>query len=488
MRKAVLTILAACLMFGLGGPGWGGASRALAAEEPAGAAVDAVVKADPQGVKEITPGKTGPGTVSVSLESADLRAVVTALARANNINLVGSDKLTGKVTLHLTDAPVLDALIVILKNAGFVLTKKDNGMYEVMTEAESLKADGAAKVKIFTIKFADIAQVAKVLVPSALPDASSIAANPATNQLIVSGTEEQLRKAEQIIKAVDTPLPQVAIEARIIEVFVDRAKSLGVSLTLAGKSKQFGGEGVGTVGIDLTQSAVQSATFDATFLSDRVDGLISTLTQKDVAEVLSAPRVTTGHGRQAEIKIVDQEPVITRTTRVVDQVTVTDETVTFQETGVTLTVTPRVLADDRIEMIVEPSVKELTGTTDTDPPVPIINTRSAKTQVTISDGKWLVIGGLMRYSERERERGVPLLKDIPLLGWFFKTTYTVREKSNLVIFVAATVLDDKKAEQDADAEQSKIRTHREKHGLKGGPFPPAGGEAPVPRPEPKKGN
>jgi len=246
------------------------------------------------------------------------------------------------------------------------------------------------------------------------------------------------------------------------------------------------------VGIDLTQSAVQSSTFDAAFLSDRVDALISALTQKDVAEVLSAPRVTTGHGRAAEIKVVDQEPVVTRTTRVVDQVTVTDEAVTFEETGVTLIVTPRVLADNRIELVVEPSVKELTGTTDTDPAVPIINTRSAKTTVTIYDGKWLVIGGLMRYSERKRERGVPLLMDIPVLGWFFRTTYTVREKSNLVIFVSATMLDNKKAEQDADAEQSKIKTHREKQGLEGGPFPPSpvreGGGAPVPRPKPKEGN
>jgi len=479
-------------MSGLGGPGWGRASRALAAEKPVDAVVDVAAKADPQGVKEIKPGRAGAGTVSVSLESADLRAVVTALARANNINLVGSDKLSGQVTLHLTDAPVLDALIVILKNAGFVLVKKDSEMYEIMTEAESVKAGSTAKVRIFTIKFADIGQVAKLLVPHAVPDASGIAENPATNQLVVSGTEEQLRTAEQIIKAVDTPLPQVAIEARIIEIFVDRAKSLGVSLTLTGHSKEFGGEGVGTVGIDLTQSAVQSSTFDAAFLSDRVDALISALTQKDVAEVLSAPRVTTGHGRAAEIKVVDQEPVVTRTTRVVDQVTVTDEAVTFEETGVTLIVTPRVLADNRIELVVEPSVKELTGTTDTDPAVPIINTRSAKTTVTIYDGKWLVIGGLMRYSERKRERGVPLLMDIPVLGWFFRTTYTVREKSNLVIFVSATMLDNKKAEQDADAEQSKIKTHREKQGLEGGPFPPSpvreGGGAPVPRPKPKEGN
>jgi len=477
LRKAVLILLVVC--------GAGAGICAFAPAACAAEAADAVAKADAEGVREIKPGEAGSGTVSVSLESAELRAVVTALARSHNINLVGSGKLAGKVTLHLTDAPILQALVVILKNAGFVLVKKDNEIYEIMTEAELLKADSAATVRIFTLKFAEVAQVAKVLVPNAVPEASSIAQNPATNQLIISGTAEQLRKVEVIIKAVDTQVPQVAIQARIVEIFTDRAKSMGVSLTVTKEGGALGDSGVGEVTVDLTQSPVEASTFGATFLSDRIDAAISALTQKDVAEVLSAPRVTTGHGRKAEIKVVNKEPVVTRTTRVVDQVTVTDETVTFEETGVTLIVTPRVLADGKIDMIVEPSVKELTGTTDTDPPVPIINTRSAKTQVAISDGQWLVIGGLMRYSERERTRGVPLLKDIPLLGWLFKTKYTVREKSNLVFFVSATVLNDKKARQDADKEKETIRTHRKVNNMEGGPFPEQEAAAPVPPPEKK---
>ena len=477
MRKAVLILLVIC--------GAGAAICAFAPAACAAEAADVVAKADVNGVKGTAPAKAGSGTVSVSLESADLRAVVTALARSNGINLVGSGKLTGKVTLHLTDAPVLQALVVILKNAGFVLVKKDNDIYEIMTEAELLKAGSAATVRVFTLKFAEVAQVAKVLVPNGIPEAASIAQNPATNQLIISGTAEQLRKVEMIIKAVDTQVPQVAIQARIVEIFTDRAKSVGASLTVTKEGGALGDRGVGEVIIDLTQSTVASSTFDATFVSDRIDAAISALTQKDVAEVLSAPRVTTGHGRKAEIKVVNNEPVVTRTTRVVDNVTVTDETVTFEETGVTLVVTPRVLADGKIEMVVEPSVKELTGTTDTDPAVPIINTRSAKTRVTISDGQWLVIGGLMRYSERERVRGIPLLMDIPLLGWLFKTKYTVREKSNLVFFVSGTVLNDKKAKQDADKEQKTIRTHRKVNNMEGGPFPKQETNPPVSPPEKK---
>ncbi len=429
-----------------------------------------------------------PGAVSISMESADLRAVVTALADANNINLVGSDQLTGTVTVHLTNAPVLEALQVILRNAGFELVTRDNGIYEIMSREEALKAKEGqwAQLRVFTLKSADVIQVAKLLVPNAVPDAKNIAIDPPSSRLIISGTEEQFKKAEQIIKAVDIPVPQVAIQARIVEISVDRAESLGISFSDTFNTDKLSDKGKGVIGIDLTQDPIPASTLNFTFTSNRIDATLKALIQDKVAEVLSAPQVTTSHGRLAEIKVVNQVPVITRTTRIVDQVTVTDETVTFKETGLTLTVTPRVLADNRIEMVLEPAVLVLTGWTTTDPPAPIIDTRSAKTQVTIDDGRWLVIGGLMRYNEQVVVRGVPLLKDIPLIGWLFRTKDKVREKSNLVIFVSATVLNPEKVDRETEKEVSGIQEHRREHLLEGGPFPP-----PQPKPAadvPKQGS
>ena len=475
--------------------------------------------------------------VTVSLVAADLRAVVNALARAHNINMVGSDKLTGRVTLHLNNAPVLEALDVILKNAGFALVQRESGIYEVLTQAESLRAANAQekpKIEVFSLQFADVEETAKLLVPNILPDATSVTLDAASNRLIisateaqlakvrqliaavdkpvpkvrvfelkyktveeaakllvpnaipdeksvstdaassrliVSGTPEQLKRVEQILLEVDRPVPQVAITAKIVEIYTDRAKSRGLAVDLIMKSGS-GDNGRGVFGFDVDQDPVAAATFDFAYLSDRIDASLSALVQKEAAEVLSEPKVATSHNRKAQIKVVNQVPVITRTTRIVDQVTVTDEEVTFKETGLTLEVTPRVLAENKIEMLVKPAVLELTGWTETDPPAPIIDTRSAETNVTISDGKWLVIGGLIRYNERTVERGIPLLMDIPILGWLFRSTYTVREKSNLVILVTATVLDAEKIDQEAEGVRSAIRKHRKDHDLHGGPFPP----------------
>lgn len=413
--------------------------------------------------------------VSVSLQSADLKAVVTALARAYNINLVGSDKLTGSVTLHLSHAPVHEALEIILKNAGFTLAKKKNGIYEILTAAQAARVKLAAQVphvKVFVLKFADVARAARLLVPSAIPESKNISKDSHSSRLIISGTDEQFSKVEQILKEIDRPVRQVAIRARIVEVYVDRAKSLGMSLDVIMKSDSvLGDDGTGTLTFDLTQTPVAANAFGFAFVSRRIDVALSALVQKEVAEVLSAPRITTAHGCAAEIKVVNQVPVITRTTRIVDGVTVTDENVSFKETGLTLTVTPRVLADRQIEMVVEPVVQELTGWTDTDPPAPIIDTRSAKTTVTISDGRWLVIGGLMRYNERTLHRGIPLLKDLPLIGWLFRSTYTTREQSNLIILVSATVLDGPAAEREVKGVRADLQKHRKDHNMKGSPFP-----------------
>jgi protein transport protein HofQ len=416
----------------------------------------------PKGVK-----LHGNQTVSVSLESADLRAVVTALARTFDINLVGSDKLRGKVTLHLQDVPANEAIEVILKNAGFELVRKNNRIYEVLTPAEAAKVRAtlnAASLQVYTLKFAQVAQVAKLLVPNAVPDKSSIAENAESNQLIIRATPAQLADVEKIIEAVDQPLPQIAIRSRIVEINVDRARSLGVSLTVTGKTSS---GGTGTVEVDLGQTTTKTKTLNLSFINDRIDAELNALSQKDVAEVLSAPNITTGHGRPAEFKVVNQVPYITRTTRVVDNVTVTDENITFKETGLTLTVTPRALADGKIQMVVQPSVLELTGFTDTDPPAPIIDTRSTKTDVTIDDGTWLVIGGMMRHNEQKVVRGIPVLMHIPLIGWLFRTEQTIMEKSNLVVLITATVLNKQKVAKTTGKFKQKLKDHRDTHELKG---------------------
>lgn len=479
-------------------------------------------------------GGTGADGVSVSFENADLRAVVTALARAHGINVVGTTRLSGEVTLHISGAPVLDTLDAILNNAGFILVRRDSGIYEVVTadqraaeekpeepvrmevfslahadvtetakllvpailpDDSHIREDRASRrliitgtegqieratrvitaldapvraVRVFELKFKEPADAARLLVPAAIPEATDITMDPKANQLVIVGTQDQLRQVEEILDLVDRPVPQVSIRAKIIEIKVDRARSLGISVRYLFESGRF--DGSGDLAIDLTQATQAVTTVTTSFVTERIDAVVDALVQKEVAEVLSEPQIATAHKQKAEMNVVNQVPVVTRQTRVVDQVTLTDEEVSFEETGVKLEVTPRVLADGRIEMDIRPAVLELTGWTDTEPSAPIIDTREAKTVVTIADGKWVVIGGLIRYNEQKFVRGLPLLQDIPLLGGLFRTTRSRREKSNLVILVSATLLDDETAGIQADEFEERLLNHRNEHRLHGNPW------------------
>jgi len=422
--------------------------------------------------------------VSVSFESADLRAVVTGIAAASGLNVVGSDKLTGAVTVRLDDAPALESLVLILRNAGFSLVQEEGDIYRIAPRAEIEMPPPPPLIQVHTVRlqYVQPEQAAKLLVPHALSDAQKISQDPDSGYLIISGTVEEIAKAQQILEAIDTPPRQVAIVARLVEVKTDRAKSLGFDLTAICDRRE---DTTTTLTFDLSQESTAANTLVFSVVNDNILTTLDALVQKDVAEVLSAPNVTTTHGREAVMKITDRVPVITRTTRIVDQVTVTDEQVSFEETGVTLTVTPRVLGGNRVALSIEPSVKELTGYTDTDPPAPIIDTRSTTTEVTMQSGKWLVIGGMIRHNESVLERGVPLLKDLPWIGRVFTTKRTVREKSNLIVLVSATVLDDEAIDAEVRRATRSVRGHSRQHGLEGIPVSPPGwprdGAAPAPR-------
>jgi type II secretory pathway component GspD/PulD (secretin) len=422
-----------------------------------------------------------PKRISLALESADVRAVVTALARALDINLIGGDQLSGTVTVRLDEAPGLRSLEMILNNAGFALVEVGERMYQIAPIDGEGRRRGALRVRALRLQYADTERAAAVLVPSVIPDASRIVEDPETRQLLIAGTEEDIAEAQRVLAAIDERPAQVAIQARFIEIFTDRAKKLGAKVTLAKATTEVDPEDGTTKTIsqdytfDLTQTMPAAAdSFTYTLVGDKVapgvvkgiTATIDALAQKDAAQILSAPNVTASHGREATMKVVDQVPVITRsTTQVVDQVTVTDETVEFKEAGVTLTVTPRVVAGRRVSLLIEPSVKEVTGYTETDPPQPIIDTRTAKTAVMMASGQWLIIGGMIRSRERKFTRGIPLLKDIPLVGALFRTSQTTREKTNLIILVSTRVLDDATVSADARRVRERLDGHRRGNGL-----------------------
>lgn len=132
----------------------------------------------------------------------------------------------------------------------------------------------------------------------------------------------------------------------------------------------------------------------------------------------------------------------------------TVEQVEFAEVGVTLSVTPSVGEDGFVKMNVVPEVKELT---DFFQGVPVVDRRKVETNIVVPNGGTLVIGGLLRNNELEQEEKVPLLGDIPLLGFLFTRSELRTQKSELLVFVTPTILDVEHPETPTDAAKKDLR-------------------------------
>lgn len=286
------------------------------------------------------------------------------------------------------------------------------------------------------------------------------------NSIVVIDYLENIQRVAEYLDAIDIPPQQVLIEARVVEVKLQKEHSLGVNWTaFADKGYvpmgRFKG-GTSALGLQPGQleqridykptnypptgSTGAETPFTFAIFDDNISIVLKTLANSLDTNVLSAPRVTTVNNREAEIKIIQSYPWAEPSSTTSDSGSTTISwTIHFEEIGITLKVTPTINEDGRISMELKPEVSEKTG----DLPlsasgltynVPIIDKRSANTKVIIGNGQTLIIGGLIKDKTTKGETKVPFLGDIPGLGYLFKSKKDVKEKTELLIFVSPTVI------------------------------------------------
>jgi len=286
------------------------------------------------------------------------------------------------------------------------------------------------------------------------------------NSIVVIDYPENIQRVSEYLDVLDVPPQQVLIEARVVEVRLQKEHALGVNW------KAFADKGYMPMGrfkvgssalgqqpglleqrIDYkptnyppTGSTGAETPFTLAIFDDNINIVLKTLANSLDTNVLSAPRVTTVNNREAEIKIIQSYPWAEPSSTTSDSGSTTVSwTIHFEEIGIVLKVTPTINEDGRITMELKPEVSEKTG----DLPitassitynVPIIDKRTANTKVIIGNGQTLIIGGLIKDKTIKGETKVPLLGDIPGLGYLFKSKKDVKEKTELLIFVSPTVI------------------------------------------------
>ena len=299
------------------------------------------------------------------------------------------------------------------------------------------------------------------VIKSVLTKQGKIAVDPRTNKLIITDVPEVFPQVESILAELDIKAPQILIEAQVIEVGKGSGLNLGFDWSVNGEDtygtwasaglggvsavpwKWLGGSNnfwkwLGADG-DGSGNAQYSKNINADFSGFNV--AFQAMLSKNEARTIGKPKVITMNNNPAVITSSRDASIgrITRETGSGSSGTTSTSGNERRRIGLTLTVTPQVNKEGYVTLTVAPSYSDLTaseGTNDTFDTV----TRAVSTQVRVKSGQTVVLGGLLQSTEKETVRKVPLLGQIPVIGWFFTTKNKTKSTTDLVIFLTPTVL------------------------------------------------
>ncbi|AQT69766.1 General secretion pathway protein D [Anaerohalosphaera lusitana] len=296
---------------------------------------------------------------------------------------------------------------------------------------EPVKERPAMFIESMMLKYLDAEKVLPA-VGSLLTEWGSAAVDENTNTLIICDSRENLDNIlAQIRKADQTP-QQVLIEVVILDVLLSDDTEIGVNWEDLFK------EAGSPHSVNYTQTLntlSEGGSFN--LIQNSVSTTVNLLQQERNVEILASPRVLVVSGHPAHIQTVEEIPYteLTQSTGGVGS----QEAITstrFKDAGITLEVIPRVTDDGEIMLDVYPQQSVNTGTAGVNSNVPIVNKREAKTTLLMKDGQVLALGGLRRKDTKLTQDKIPLLGDLPLLGWLFSSDKTVVTNSELVVLIS----------------------------------------------------
>ena len=416
--------------------------------------------------------------ISLSFQNIDVRALLQIIGDVSGNNVVISDGVKGELAMRLINVPWDQALDIILRTKGLGMQQQGNVMLIApLTElAARAKEEGEATknrdegaplrselIQVNYAKAADMAAMLKAGSKTLLSARGQVSVDERTNTLLVLETRERLGDIRNLVARLDIPVRQVLIESRIVIANNDFSKSLGTRFGVTafdvvdGNFLTTSGSAVAT---DTTMDSVTDpAATQLLFggLTDRfnvnlpvasagriafgilgsnflVDMELSALQAEGRGEVLSTPRVVTANSKQASIKQGVQIPYQEASSSGAT-------TVSFKEAVLLLDVTPQITPDDRIimDLVVKndsrgEAVQAAGGA------IPSIDTREVKTQVLVQNGETVVLGGIYQQTQSNSVTKVPLLGDLPLLGYLFRTSQSVNNKRELLMFISPKIL------------------------------------------------
>lgn len=409
--------------------------------------------------------------ISLNLQDIKVSSALQILANFANINLVISDQVVGMTTLRLNDIPWQEALEIILVSESLGKREIGNIIYiapagEIAShEQAELAAKNASqavedlKIEYLRLNYADATEMAAVIQASGsgfLGPRGTLSTDTRTNTIIVQDTQDGISKITAVIKQLDGPTKEVSIKARVVEISRTTLKEMGFRFFVgqAGIPISAGSNVQGAVNSStetLRPSVVDEAGRAILSPGETVLGLsftrlfgnvdltmeLSALESLNKAKSLSNPRLVVADNREAYIKQGTEIPYLQSTASGA-------ASIAFKQAVLELLVKPQISPNNTItlDVTVKKDTPEANILVDAGG-VPSIRTREVKTKLVVQNGETVVLGGVYEKTLESSVRKVPLLGDIPLLGWLFKFKSDRIENRELLIFLTTTIMENK---------------------------------------------
>lgn len=407
--------------------------------------------------------------ISLNFQNVPIRTVLQLIADFNNFNLVTTDSVAGNITLRLDGVPWEQALDTVLKVKG--LDKRLEGNILLVAPAQEIAAREKQSLEskkqvaelaplvteYIQVNYAKASEMATLLATDKtrlLSSRGAVSVDERTNTLLVKDTADVVDHIKQMLKVLDVPVKQVVIEARMVTVDDGVDESLGVrwgysKLTKDGTATTGSLEGIGqmntgnTVSMDNAMNVNLPATGAAGSIAVQVAKLadgsfldleLSALETENKAEIIASPRVTTANQKEAVIEQGTEFPSNSATSSGATSVE-------WKKAVLSLKVTPQITPDNKVILDLTVTQDTLGDTVATGTGTgTAINTQQITTQVLVDNGETLVLGGIYQQTIKKSISKIPVLGDLPGLGYLFRSTNNTNKKRELLIFVTPKIV------------------------------------------------
>jgi len=266
-----------------------------------------------------------------------------------------------------------------------------------------------------------------------------IVADETKNSLLIMANDRDYQRVLRVVQGLDVVASQVLIEAVIAEVTLNDDLQFGLQW-------QFAKQGTPTATFTNALTGGVAAAFPGFNYAVNTANIAATLTALNAlthVNIISTPSLMVLDNKTARLQIGDQVPITTQTaTSTVTAQTAIVNSITMQDTGVILSVTPRINESGRVQLDIEQEVSSVVKTTTSNIDSPTIQQRRVKTTVVVSDGEVLALGGMIQDSASKSSNQLPILGDIPGLGAVFANRKDSVQKTELVILITPKVVRD----------------------------------------------